>query len=314
MNSQSNRDLERLEKASRFFNLLQIKKNQEVYLSLTHTARLLYADFSEIYVGNATSSVHVYIDQKNINFHPSHLNIPIFPPEEKLIRAYAAIVAYYGSSIDIVVYDESFVSECTWTIEIWNLRFFDTFFEIEHAVMNLKFKLSQWGSLNYLLDANRIITYYRIFLKYLEFRNNEWDVFLREKISVEIFWFLHTYYGNSYQWIPWNIWKWIKIWKARILDRNRLNFQNEWYNNFDTWDIIIANNTHVSYMRYIFSCGGIITENHNLLSHASLISRELWIPLVLWITDITLRIFDGDLIEMNSDTGKVKILQRFWEK
>lgn len=313
MKNQSNGDLERLEKASRFFNLLQINKDQEVYLSPTHTARLLYADFSEIYAGDIVSNVHVYIDQKNINFHPSHLNIPIFPPEEKLIRAYAAIVAYYGSSIDMIIYDESLVSECARMIKIWNLRFFDTIFEIEHAAKNLKYKLLQWDSLNYLLDANRIIFYYRIFLKYLEFRNNEGDVSLRKKISVEIFGLFHSYYENSYQWIPWNMWKWTIVGRARFLDRNKLNFQNEWYNNFDTWDIIIAHNTHVSYMKYIFNCGGIITENHNLLSHASLISRELWIPLVLWVKDITFRIFDGDLVEMNSDTGEIRILQRFWE-
>ncbi len=307
--------LKKLQNVNSFCNFFQINKNQSIYFSRYHTAYFCYRDFCELYMRDQEPHMHVYMDYLNINFEPSHLNIPIFPPWVEYIKVYTTIMENFWWNIEMVVYDQKLVPENTDTLNIGWFLFFDIFFEIEHAFRNIEFKFSQNWSISYTSDIYRLILLYIAFYKYLHFREmKDREVKITNLIVDKIFSYLDTRSSRLFLWQPWNPWKWIYTGIARVLYRERLKIQNDWFNNFNKGDIIIAHSTDVFYMKYIFDCWAIITENSNLLSHASLISRELWIPLVLGISDIFLKIFDGDLIELDADTGHVKILKRFWEK
>lgn len=304
----------RLKEVSKFFQLFQIQKSQEIYFSPYHVIWRYYTDFAEIYLWEREfQHIHVYFSSDNINFKPSYYNIPIFPNGEKLLRAYTDVMVYFWSSIEMVVYDGSHYAAQTWRYEIDWLLFFDEKFHLYHSCANIKFKLEQVGSEVYMWDSIREIMFHRFFTKYVASKNfsQYYDIYLSTVNSLFIP--LDTDVGRIFQAKAWNIWKGKVRWVARILDREKLSVRNEWMNNFNKWDIIIAHSTDVFYMPYIFECGWIITENQNLLSHASLISRELNIPLVLGFYNIFLKIFDGDYIELDSDTGEVIVLKRFWE-
>ena len=55
---------------------------------------------------------------------------------------------------------------------------------------------------------------------------------------------------------------------------------------------------------------GIISEKGSLLSHTAIISRELKIPAVVGVKDAFDLIKDGDIIELDGNTGTIKICER----
>ncbi len=53
---------------------------------------------------------------------------------------------------------------------------------------------------------------------------------------------------------------------------------------------------------------GIITDEGGLLGHASIIAREYTIPTIIGARNATLKLQDGDVVEINGDTGAIKKL------
>lgn len=74
--------------------------------------------------------------------------------------------------------------------------------------------------------------------------------------------------------------------------------------------IIVTESTDPGWVFLIENAGAIITERGSLLSHTSIITRELEKPAIVGIPDITKTIKSGDIIEINGTTGEVKILTR----
>ena len=91
--------------------------------------------------------------------------------------------------------------------------------------------------------------------------------------------------------------------KARIC----LTFEES--NKLEKGEILIAYGTDFDFMNAIVKSSGIITEEGGILSHASVISRELKKPCIIAFKNITKLIKDGDLIEIDAEKGKVKILE-----
>ncbi|MBP5565600.1 MAG: hypothetical protein J6X45_07770, partial [Lachnospiraceae bacterium] len=58
------------------------------------------------------------------------------------------------------------------------------------------------------------------------------------------------------------------------------------------------------------SAKGVISEKGSLLSHTAIISRELKLPSIVGVKDLMLTIRSGDVIRMNGDNGKIKIIKR----
>jgi pyruvate,water dikinase len=55
---------------------------------------------------------------------------------------------------------------------------------------------------------------------------------------------------------------------------------------------------------------GIIAEMGGLLSHASILAREYGLPAVVSVRDATRRLKDGDRVELDGATGRVRVLER----
>jgi rifampicin phosphotransferase len=58
--------------------------------------------------------------------------------------------------------------------------------------------------------------------------------------------------------------------------------------------------------------GGMIAEMGGLLSHASILAREYGLPAVVSVPDATRRLRDGDRVELDGTTGRIRVLERAW--
>ncbi len=74
-------------------------------------------------------------------------------------------------------------------------------------------------------------------------------------------------------------------------------------------DILVAPITDPSWTPLFVPAGGVVVDVGAPLSHAIIVSRELGIPCVVSATGATQRIPDGARIEVDGDTGAVKILE-----
>lgn len=91
--------------------------------------------------------------------------------------------------------------------------------------------------------------------------------------------------------------------KARIC----LTFEES--NKLEEGEILVTYGTDFDFMNAIVKSKGIITEEGGILSHASVISRELKKPCIIAFKGITKVINDGDLIEIDAEKGLVTILE-----
>jgi phosphoenolpyruvate synthase/pyruvate phosphate dikinase len=75
-------------------------------------------------------------------------------------------------------------------------------------------------------------------------------------------------------------------------------------------DILVTETTSPEIMLACKKASAILTNQGGLLSHAAIVSRELNIPCIVGLEDITHVVNDGDLLEVDADNGSVKILEK----
>lgn len=75
------------------------------------------------------------------------------------------------------------------------------------------------------------------------------------------------------------------------------------------FDIMVTRNTDPGWTALIGLSKGIIVENGGILSHAAIVSRELGIPTVIGVANVTQRLKTGQRVELNGATGEIKILK-----
>ena len=71
--------------------------------------------------------------------------------------------------------------------------------------------------------------------------------------------------------------------------------------------IIVAKMTDPGWVFLLSHSAGIISEKGSLLSHTAIISRELKIPAVVGVKDASEIIKDGDIIELDGNSGTIRI-------
>ncbi|MBQ7959206.1 MAG: phosphoenolpyruvate synthase, partial [Oscillospiraceae bacterium] len=74
-----------------------------------------------------------------------------------------------------------------------------------------------------------------------------------------------------------------------------------------TGKIIVAKMTDPGWVFLLSNSKGIISEKGSLLSHTAIISRELKIPAVVGVKDASDLIKNGDIIELDGNSGSIKI-------
>lgn len=95
---------------------------------------------------------------------------------------------------------------------------------------------------------------------------------------------------------------------GKIRGKVRVCLSFEESNNLKPGEILVTYGTDFDFMNAIVKSKGIITEEGGILSHASVISRELKKPCIIAFKGITKILKSGDTIELDADNGIVKFL------
>jgi rifampicin phosphotransferase len=74
-------------------------------------------------------------------------------------------------------------------------------------------------------------------------------------------------------------------------------------------DILVAPMTDPAWTPLFVPAAGVVVDVGAALSHAIIVSRELGIPCVVSVTNASLRIPDGAIVEVNGDAGTVTIIE-----
>ena len=78
--------------------------------------------------------------------------------------------------------------------------------------------------------------------------------------------------------------------------------------NYDVKDkILVTKMTDPGWVFLIATAKGVISEKGSILSHTAIISRELKIPSIVGVEDVTKIIKTGDYIKMDANKGKIEI-------
>jgi rifampicin phosphotransferase len=73
-------------------------------------------------------------------------------------------------------------------------------------------------------------------------------------------------------------------------------------------DIIVCPSSNPSWVPVFTIAGGLVTNTGGVLSHAAVVAREFALPAVVGVTDATLKISDGQTIEIDGAQGTVRLL------
>jgi phosphohistidine swiveling domain-containing protein len=74
-------------------------------------------------------------------------------------------------------------------------------------------------------------------------------------------------------------------------------------------DILVTEMTNPDYVPYMKIAGAIVTDEGGATCHAAIVSRELKIPCIVGTKIATKVLKDGDLVEVNADSGVVRIIK-----
>jgi phosphohistidine swiveling domain-containing protein len=77
----------------------------------------------------------------------------------------------------------------------------------------------------------------------------------------------------------------------------------------DAGDILVAPITDPAWTPLFMAAGGVVVNVGGQISHAIIVSRELGLPCVVSVTDATVRIPDGALVEVDGTSGTVTVIE-----
>jgi rifampicin phosphotransferase len=75
-----------------------------------------------------------------------------------------------------------------------------------------------------------------------------------------------------------------------------------------TGKILITMRTDPGWIPLYPLLSGLVVERGSLLSHSAVVAREMGIPTIVGVPDVTKKIADGMMIEINGESGKIRIL------
>lgn len=75
-------------------------------------------------------------------------------------------------------------------------------------------------------------------------------------------------------------------------------------------DIMVAKHTDPGWVVLFPSVSGLIIEKGSMLSHSAIVAREMGIPTVVGVKDVTRKLRTGDTVRLDGATGRITILQR----
>ncbi|MBI2655869.1 hypothetical protein HYX06_05615 [Candidatus Woesearchaeota archaeon] len=75
-------------------------------------------------------------------------------------------------------------------------------------------------------------------------------------------------------------------------------------------DILVAVTTHPDYVPAMQKASAIVTDEGGVTSHAAIVSREIGIPCVVGTKNATKTLQNGDVVEVDANSGTVKVMKK----
>lgn len=75
-------------------------------------------------------------------------------------------------------------------------------------------------------------------------------------------------------------------------------------------EILVAARTDPGWVTLYPSAKGLLVERGSVLSHSAIVARELGLPAIVGIPQITKFLKTGDVVEMDGAQGTVKVISR----
>lgn len=79
---------------------------------------------------------------------------------------------------------------------------------------------------------------------------------------------------------------------------------------FKQGEIVVASTTTPDYLPAMKKSVAIISEHGGMICHAAITSRELKIPCIVGVKNITKIVDNGDLLKVDADNGTIKIIEK----
>ena len=99
------------------------------------------------------------------------------------------------------------------------------------------------------------------------------------------------------------------VFPGRYKGRVRVIERFEDFRKIKKGEVLVAPITRPAYNIYIRKAGAIVVDEGAILSHASILARELKIPCIIGTKIATKVLKNGDLVEVDADKGIVKIIK-----
>lgn len=97
---------------------------------------------------------------------------------------------------------------------------------------------------------------------------------------------------------------------GKAFGRIKIIYTLEDLGNIEKDDIGLVKTFHPSWTPILKVISGLIMNYGNMLSHGAVVAREYNIPVVVFNGDATKVLEDGDVVEINGTTGRIKVLNR----
>ncbi|MBI5530291.1 MAG: hypothetical protein HY918_02210 [Candidatus Doudnabacteria bacterium] len=98
--------------------------------------------------------------------------------------------------------------------------------------------------------------------------------------------------------------------KGVVTGTAKIIYHKDEFQKFKKGDILITAMTHPEFMPIMRIAKAIITDEGGLTCHAAIVAREMKKPCIIG-TKIATKVFkDGDIVEVNANTGIVKLIKR----
>jgi phosphohistidine swiveling domain-containing protein len=102
--------------------------------------------------------------------------------------------------------------------------------------------------------------------------------------------------GGTWEFYRWRVaCKGHAVWSAKVI-LSPLDFHK-----FKKWDVLVAMNTSPDFVAIMSMASAIVAEDGGITAHVSVVSRELGIPCVVWISHITSSVKDGEMLEVDAN-------------
>lgn len=98
--------------------------------------------------------------------------------------------------------------------------------------------------------------------------------------------------------------------RVKIINTKNIKMLKETVTGFKRGNILVTSMTQPNIISIIDKAAAIVTDQGGIISHAAIISREMKKPCIVGTKNSTRILRNGDLIEVDANNGRVRILKR----